>query len=157
MINDEYRALLEDARDALYDLLQATDPAKGMLVRRAYGDIDRTLTEDDERARRRERWAERDREWHNQLTVREREDLVLEQLATRGFTITDLTRELGTAHPELKIWRSGVTQIVRGLFNRRELSREPEPFAGKVRYRYFRDADLNGPIVDLERAYREAS
>jgi hypothetical protein len=50
--------------------------------------------------------------------------------------------------------RSG--RRVMRMYHHRELDRLGEPFKGKVRYRYFRRG-LEGPIVDLERAFHEHS
>jgi acetylornithine deacetylase len=49
---------------------------------------------------------------------------------------------------------SSIRSTVMRMYHHRELDRRGEPFKGKLRYRYFRRG-LEGPIVDLERAFHE--
>lgn len=97
----------------------------------------------------------------------ERERLVSKVLGEGRLLIRELTERINAAlgYPESTdedgyrsaraVYESEIRNLVVRLVRDGQLEREPEPFEGKIRYRYSRKRGLDGPIADLERAYRD--
>jgi hypothetical protein len=116
---------------------------------------DRKAREREERRERRFAWKE------SPLVEREREALQL--LGDDRLTIKEITERFNEAHPEPDIpiiFDTDVRPLMYRLLHAREVDRKAEPRVpgGKaVRHRYFRRQTLEGPIVDLERTFREGT
>jgi hypothetical protein len=167
-MTDEYARLVEDARDALGDLLRASEPGTGLTLHHSYnvlklmaeqeaGDTDQEVADPiaDEPANLL-RGPDR-RPWVRHTTVHERERQVIEMFGDDRLTVTELWRELMSAHDEWSVERSPVASIVNRLHVARELDRVGEPYCGRTRYRYFRRTKLEGPIADLQRQFDEGA
>lgn len=141
-MTDDYLELVEGARDALFDLLMATEPGTGMRLHAAYAELKRAA----------EREVPR---WTDEVSPQERERQVLSVLSEHRLTIRELTERLD-AELEARVYESHVRACVMRLFAARELDRKPEPgLKGRPRFRYFKRTRLEGPIADLERALQE--
>lgn len=158
--DEEYRHLMEVARDALLDLLDLTDPGDGFDLRSAYARICRDLERDDERrwrAEEHEREAEqraRQDVWRR-MRREERQIAVLDALHGDRLTIKSLTERLNRrlADGDRTVCESDVRRVVMRMLALGQLDRVSEPFRGKVRHRYFCARLPDGPIADLQRAY----
>lgn len=118
------------------------------LIKERFGTMPRVVSEDAERIRLFELQRERRQEWQRSPWAY-REGALFDVLADERLTISELTERL-----ELHgLYASDVRTLLRRMVERRQLEREPEPFRGKVRYRYFQRRGLEGPIADLERAF----
>ncbi len=179
--DDDYRELIQSAHAALSDLLDSSTHDSWLELRSSYGSLRQALRRDDAaRARdneQREResskqdlecfrreFQERDQRqaavW-TRRPVAVRESLLLRVLGEDRLIIRELTSrlnaELGSAEKRLPtLYEGNVRRLVMRMLRTGQLEREPEAFKGKTRYRYyFRKSVLDGPIVELERAYHE--
>ena len=166
----EYIELLENARDALRALIRGSEPGSQGVINMnvAYRDITGAI-EREGRETQRERPVDEHSPateiprtvatayWTVATTVREREHHVLNTLADERLTITEVFWRLIHAHPEYSINHTTVTSVVTRLFTRSELDREPEPYRGRTRYRYYRRDALEGEIANLDAAFRADS
>jgi hypothetical protein len=95
-----------------------------------------------------------------------RESLLFQVLGDERLILRELTSrlnaELGTPDHEPysalvaePVYQGNVRSLVMRMFHAGQLERVAESFKNKTRYRYFRKRGLDGPIVDLERAYHE--
>jgi hypothetical protein len=87
----------------------------------------------------------------------ERERLALELLGPDRLVIRELLGRFREQRSDLDTYESDIRSVLHRLLEAREVDRKPEPRVpgGKaIRYRYFR-RKLDGPIVDLERAFHE--
>ncbi len=92
--------------------------------------------------------------------IERREAILLEALGDEGRTrreIADKMNELvgGNVgiHPVLR--PSSLQTLLPRMLDSGQLVREKEVFQNKPRWRYFRARGLDGPIADLDRAYRD--
>jgi hypothetical protein len=156
MTEDEYRELEEAALKAIGDLLRESEPGTGLYMHETYARLKSLISEPAPTATT-TMTRERTPDWFDVLSVAERAREVLEILSEHRLTIGELTERLQKKHdPDLKIYISHVRSAVTRLYNARELDREPETFRKtRTRYRYFQRTSLDGPIVDLERAFHE--
>jgi hypothetical protein len=98
-----------------------------------------------------------------QLSSERREALLLNALADNRLTIRELASGMATELGYAPDDRAGALgeyytrPLVRRLFRDGQLERVAEEFKGKTRYRYLRKRALEGPIVELERAYHDES
>lgn len=152
---------LEDARDALGDLLAITEPGTGIILHRAYAELKWAIekeTRDLQPAKptpseiKSEFDANR---WINALAMEQRERQVLQALSERPLAVSALTSHLRAApeNEELHIYESNVRVVVRKLFVAKELDRREFYVGRRLGYRYFRRTELAGPIADLQRAF----
>jgi hypothetical protein len=178
---DDYRVLIEDARDAVRALLEASTPESWIGLRGNYGRLLEHLADDD---RNRERIAERaaaaelvamsaekqlrrQNEQHaaqvawQSLSRERREAAVLDVLGDEQLTRTEIAKRLDAKlrTPECGRWGvvyvSYVRPVLERMVNARQLERETELFKNKPRHRYSRRRGLDGPIADLERRFHE--
>ena len=172
--SEDYRELIENARDAMRELLKKSEPDSWLGLRNSYAEIRRALNVDDgliERLRKRTEQEERrtlstthdgDRErreeaaiWKSVSKV-ERERVAIEMIGEGRLTLTELTHKFQEHFGfDGTIYHSQIRPIAMRLLAAGELQREAEDFQGKVRYRWFRRRGLDGPIADLERAYHD--
>jgi hypothetical protein len=169
---EEYRELIEDARDAVNALLDVSTHHSWATLRRAYGDLVEALWRDEgerlrdelrevaalEAKQREDRFAARDG-WLGM--VREaRENRVLDVLGEGRWTIRQVMGRLNGAlgcedGDAAAVYEGDVRRILRRMCAAGQLERAPERFQGKIRYRYFRKVGLHGAIAELDRAYRD--
>jgi hypothetical protein len=181
MAKDEhYVELMIEAKDALGDMLRATEPGMGSLYHQAYAGLKQQIEEatgerhrgphprlpgaeghdatepatshfDDYHVKNREiRRCRRD------FTRPQRERFILEQLGDEGLTTGEIAERFSKHHPELGLYPGHIQPIVADMFKNRELRREPTGLSGpNPRWRYFRNATLEGPIADLDRQLQE--
>lgn len=105
----------------------------------------------------------RDREWEEsragwtQLTKLARERLILETLGDEGYTVPELVTKLAAEHERRRVHYSDVYPVVRCLLFAGEVRRVSEPVrrTRKAVWRYFRQAELRGPIAELERVVND--
>jgi hypothetical protein len=171
--DEDYRELIEGARDAAYELLVVSTPDSLMGLRREYTELRRLLERDDQKRQeeqgrqaadeqkdhRRELAEIRERRnvWA-QIPRERRESLLFQVLGDERLILRELTSrlnaELGTPDRKSSSVDDGnVRSLVMRMFHAGQLERAEETFKNKPRYRYFRKRGLDGPIVDLERAY----
>lgn len=100
-------------------------------------------------------WAEQREGW-TQLSLIERERLVVETLGESTLSISDLI-EKWSDRPDLKIHYPEVYPTVKALYDAGELNRSIRPVRGTARVcnHYFRKTELSGPITDLERTFHD--
>ena len=170
--DDQYRGLIEDASDAIGELLNASTPDSWLRLRADYGQLCRTLESDDrarecgEDERRQREWEaqrddQRDRraEWRRSSAA-SRESLLLQALGDERLVIREITPRLNAQLGSYEkgwqtLYESDVRRLAMRMCHSGQLERAAEKFQGKVRYRYHRKRTLNGPIADLERTYQQ--
>jgi hypothetical protein len=101
MTDDEYRELVEAARDALHDLLVETEPGAGMSLHWAYNQLKETLKKTNEPDSPPATVGDGDAPWdggasywHKVCSVADRDREVLEILASEPLTIREVTERL---------------------------------------------------------------
>ena len=165
---DDYREMIEEAVAALDALFEKSTPDSWIWLRGGYRDLRRALECDDakrlaeDRRQQRDRFsdqAERQASWRR-LPRDRRESLLLHVLGEGRLTLREITRrlnaELGVPEGALPtLFDDKVRPMVRRMVDIGQLERTEESFQGKLRYRYARKRDLEGPISELERAYHE--
>lgn len=168
--SDEYVELIETAKDAVRELLMATEPGTGLGLHSAYntlkamhekGTTPQTTTSHGDRER--QMWAARHEEWAaaregwTQLSLPERERLVIETIGEGKVPIRELLSKWNERPDMSSIHYSDVYPTVRALYKAGELDRSIERVKNTQRtcQHYFRKAKLAGPIVDLERTFHE--
>jgi hypothetical protein len=154
------------AADAALHALEETRQARHDARR------EREETEQERRVkweREREEWREWERVWRNMPRSR-RESLVFDVLGDESLIIREiadrvndelarLNREHGLKQPTGSgriMYEDGIRPTVMRMLNAGQLERSPETFRKtRTRYRFTRKRGLDGPIVDLERAYHD--
>jgi hypothetical protein len=173
--DEEFRELIEEARDAVRKLLDDSEHDSWVALRRGYRELrwaldlrdsapDETAPAAVDAFKVAEKAAnERRRAWQ-QMSRDQRENLLLHVLSDRQLLIRELTSrlnvELGPADRKIDrtLYDSDVRSLVMRLFREGQLERESETFnKTHMRYRYMRRRELDGPIAGLERAYRAES
>lgn len=173
--SDDFRDRIESAREAVLDLLRASEPDSWVSLRAGYGELRGALARDDKQRELEERKREKDERWERKLEVEDeakgswrqlsaaaRESLLLQVLGDERLILRQLTdrlnAELGHPTKPVAVYQGHVRSLVMRMFGAGQLEREPETFnKTHTRYRYFRRRMVDGPIVDLERAYHEGS
>lgn len=122
--------------------------------RGCWKDLHSTLRKLEKSARSAPTSREMEQAWR-QMPRDQRERLVLEGLANSELTLRQLTARISSMRPDLKVYQTDITTLARKMVDTGELQRRPEPWNGKVRYRYFRLGKLEGPIADLNRILTE--
>ena len=172
IFDNEYRELIEEARDAVRKLLDESEHDSWGSLRVGYGQLRDALARDDKAREgddeKRERQAkiyarsEGERVWKATPAER-RESLLLQVLGDEYLIIRELTSRLRTELGYLQeadgatVYDSDVRRQAEKMLHAGELDRLAERFGGgaKFRWRYFRKQALDGPIVDLERRFRD--
>lgn len=172
-MSDEYVKRCEKAQRALRKVIRMTEPGTGWKLHAAYAELS-TITKrgagiEDAPASDPpspsggasgmidwEKRREVARRW-GQLPAEERERLVIEQLGERRLTLAELAGEMRAAHPDTcgQLYDTTLRPHAQKMIDRGVLAREGEQFRGKTRYRYFQPVKLEGPIADLDRAFRD--
>lgn len=172
--SEGYRELLEEARGAIRDLLDESKHDAFIQLRYGYREIRRVIESDnqkrEEEARRSERESkidaarEGERAWKGASPAR-REHVLLNALGDGHLIIRELVprmnAELGYPPAEGQrgkaIYDSDVRRLLEKMLRAGQLERVKEAFGGgnKFRWRYSVKRTLDGPIVDLERAYQD--
>ena len=106
---DDYRDLIEDARDAVRDLLDASTPNSWLGLRASCGAIVRVLERDDrdraqeelkeqaeEDRRKRDEWRERESAW-KRVSAAQRESLLFDALGEERLVIREIAARINTA------------------------------------------------------------
>jgi len=164
MTDDDYRALAKEARDALRNVIKATEPGTGMVLHSAYTCLKRMVEPEPETTVSTE--SEEHKEWwrrrHEQraqwtkLSMPERNRLTLELLGEDQLTVREVMDRLRGELGESAVGDGDTRGVLKRLLDAEEVHRKPEHnTCGRVRYRYFRNTHLAGPIVDLERSFHE--
>jgi len=166
MTNDDYRALAIEARDALRDVIKASEPGTGMVLHSAYTCLKRMLepepepettvsTQSEEHKECWRRHHEQRARW-TKLSMPERNRLTLELLGEDELTVREVMDRLRGELGESAVSDVDARGVLKRLLDAEEVQRKLDPNSGgTVRYRYFRNTDLSGPIVDLERTFHE--
>jgi ribonuclease D len=168
--DDDYRELIEGARDALRELLDDSNHDSWLQVRIAYGELRTALARDDKEQERHERHertqdryaaeAEATDAWRR-TPAAARESLLLRVLGDERLILRQLTSRLNAelGYPTGKgcsVYENNVRNLATRMLRAGQLEREAETFnKTHTRYRYFRKRTLEGPIIDLERTYQE--
>ena len=161
-----------DLRAGLRELGQAVrdNERRGELLR-VQEELEKLREEQKNATRRRESVSQRridlddaEAAWKRMPRER-RETLVLHVLGDDRLVIREITgrmnAELGYPQSEGEsrvraLYGSEVTNLVKRLWREGQLEREAETFkVNHTRYRYSRRRGLDGPIADLERAFRD--
>jgi hypothetical protein len=132
----------------------------------AHHATNRPVTPREQRARDLAASREADEVWRQ--TPRERREVLLFQvLGDEALILRELTErmngELGFPQPPgtrapRAVYDGSVRSLVQRMLRDGQLERKSETFnKTHMRYRYFRRRGLEGPIADLERAYRDDS
>lgn len=89
------------------------------------------------------------------LSMDRREAFVFQFLGDDHLTIAELTKRFeAELEPDIAIYESHVRGIVTRMFNTGQLAREGEEWHSRIRYRYLRKRELEGPIVELDAMLR---
>jgi hypothetical protein len=167
-MQDEYRELLENARAALCDLLMASEPGTHLLpLQKAYDILkqaadrptlssttaQRPLAHDSDAHSYRERRAA----WRR-LPIPARGRLIVELLGEDVLTCREIARRVDAQYgADYNVYTSTVQAELYRLMQAGEVRRRPGYGGRQNPHRYFRNRDLEGPIADLERTYRDAA
>jgi hypothetical protein len=167
-----YRELIEGARDAVHELLVGAPPDSWMGLRRNYTELRRIIELDDQaikaRSRtettpsahqaRRNRLDELESVWR-EMPMERRESFLFQALRDERLTLREITARLNVVldapEGEFIVYQSNVRSLVMRMLRAGQLERVAETFKNKTRFRYFRKRGLDGPIVDLERAFHD--
>lgn len=170
---DDYRELIETAHDAIDELLNASKHDSWMRLRLAYGEMSDALELDEakrekaekrdaEAAERRAAVARRQeiRERWTKLPAARREGILLDVLGDERLFHRDLCDRVNTAlvgapDEECAVYPTEVQVLAKSMFDAGQLDRAVDPTSRRRRYVYFRKRGLDGPIADLDRAYRD--
>ena len=165
MSSHNYRELLEEARDALRNVLKESEPGTGQTLHSAYNTIKESIQKEEEaivaaeraagtRERRAEQAEQRD-QWA-ELSIPERHRLTLELFGEDQLTAREVRDRLRVELGESAVYDGDIRNELKRLIDAGELQRKLEPNTrGRTRYRYFRNTHLSGPIVALERTFHE--
>lgn len=164
-MTDRYKELTEDARSALYNLLRDTEPGTGGSLHIAYRALkamveEQTKAEEepeshDSMADFRRECRERSAAW-KEIGHADRARLIFEVIGDGRSTVTEVTAMLEERLGDgVAVYQGTTRQVLMRLLSEGELDREPEHFQGKIRYRFFRNTNLAGPIADLERTFHD--
>jgi len=164
MTNDDYRALAKEARDAVRDVIKASEPGTGMVLHSAYTCLKHmsepepettVSTQSEEHKERWQRHHEQRARWRK-LSMPERNRLTLELLGGDELTVREVMDRLRGELGESAVGDGDTRGVLKRLLDAEEVHRKLEANAcGRTRYRYFRNTHLAGPIVDLERTFHE--
>jgi len=106
-----------------------------------------------------EEWQRRRREHREQwtkLSKPERNRLTLELLGEDQLTVREVMDRLRGELGESAVGDGDTRGVLKRLLDAEEVHRKLDPNSGgTVRYRYFRNTHLSGPIVDLDRTFHE--
>lgn len=162
MTAGEYTEACRVAKEALYDVLMATEPDTGGRLRVAYTQLKRLSgtgeaghgreTREREEREREERLQEHKRRtgW-KRISMDRREAFAFQLLGDDRLTIADLTKRFRTEFgTDIAIHETHIRGLVARMLEAGHLARKGEAWQGRVRYRYFRKRELEGPIVELE-------
>lgn len=150
-MSDRYIELCHTAKDALYELLKATEPDMGYKLRTAYSDLKTYIAEHGEAE---DSPAEPEPERWGDLPIPQRQAHVLEHLGEDRLTISELTTVLEKAlHVDYSVYENWVRSAVNRMFKEGKLQREGEQWHSRIRYRYYVPRELEGPIADLQRQF----
>lgn len=105
--------------------------------------------DDDGAAESGDRWTDKP------VSVRER--IVLETIGDGRLTNRGIWEAVREAHPAVHLFKSDIAPVTRRLVAADEIVCEREPWNGRTRNRYHRRTNLDGPIADLDRAFRDGS
>lgn len=167
MATDEYVAKLEAAREALDDLIMATEPGTGWKLHEAYTDIKVSLQRAEKRsaqttaaaqherdAELRQAWREARAAWRD-LPAAVKQHAVLSALADDRLTVTETLERLSAAHPDAVIGYGGARSVLHQLIDTGDVTRSPFTHRGRQMWRYRRNTSLTGAIADLNRQIKE--
>jgi hypothetical protein len=167
-MSDDYAELVRAAKDALGDMLRASEPGTGLSLHMAYaalksmldkeqGTVVETQQESPEKKLARE-FAEaqaRTRLWLD-LNLDDRHRIILQVIGDEKLTLREITKRLDDYRDDWKIWQSNVASTVKRLCERGDLACEKDMLGNRPRNRYFHSTDLTGTIADLEREFGDA-
>jgi hypothetical protein len=91
------------------------------------------------------------KKWKN-VSIPEREALLHQALGDRRRTTSELAEKMSELWGAT-VYTAEAAALVARMWKAGLLAREPEPFKGQVRYRYFHPAELSGTIAELEQAF----
>lgn len=165
-MRDDYRALVEDARDALHGLLRETAPGTGLTMHYAYNELRRMLEEADrppappkpvpycetnefkQHLRQKEAWRD--------LPRAEKHHMVRNALGDSALIVSQITERMQEAHgSSYPIYDTAVRVLANELVEQGELERVKElrvPGGTAWRWRYSRRASLSPEVEALQRA-----
>ena len=170
-MDDEYTTLVEAARDALGDLLRASEPGTGLALHSAYNSLKQMLARaEDGKCEPATRGSATTSpptvagQW-KRASAADRDRWVLEALADDRVLVTEVERRvtlaLGDEHKPGQERYFGISAgpILKRLLEAREIDRAEVPgYRGgpHPRWLYFRRTRLSGPIVDLDSQFNDA-
>lgn len=162
----EYIELCKTAKDAIRDVIKASEPGSGWKLHVAYNDLKAVIekskgkgadeprlpeSRDEEvNAERNLRW-EHEKAW-NATRGERRQRLILEALRSDRLTLREIAERLNGQHADRfgRVYDSMLRGEVYKMLAAGELEREREDFKNKPRFRYFRKPGLTGPIAELD-------
>lgn len=130
-MRDEYRALIEEACDALRALLRRTEPDAGLILHQAYAELAHQLRQLDEQQTlqhqaARDQYRARADAWAK-TPIAERCQRILNALRGDRLTVRELTERLRTLHVDCDIYEYSVKSLVEKLVAQGDLGRTKEP------------------------------
>jgi hypothetical protein len=166
-MDDEYQALVEEARDALRALLVNSEPGTGLSLHSAYNDLKRMHEKTEAAAakaeaaaakaatvRRHQEQAEQMDAWRKTPRT-ERKHRILNALRDDRLTVSKIMRRLQKDWP---VYENDLRPLIKEMLDQGELDRAKEPrVPGGVAWcwRYHRRTELGGEIEALERSFDE--
>jgi hypothetical protein len=158
---DEYRDLLIAAKDALGELLRASEPGTGPTLHTAYADLKDSITRREDLLNGRdkpethdtrdqaEEWWKRRQTWRR-TPDHERRRIALDALGDERLSVREVQERINATH-EVLISDSNVQMLFTRMLQAGEIDREVvDGRARQKRYRYFRKP-MSGEIVALEK------
>lgn len=169
MSHDDYLELIENARDALYALLKETDTALPCItIREAYRicrdelakgrgqPSPAELAKQAEQEREREEQAIWDR-WKN-TPRHERWRTILDALGDSTWPISALAARVDEMRDDWRVFTPAVQAELYKMIAAGEVQREKRPWRHEQTcWHYSRRRNLEGPIADLDAAFRTSA
>lgn len=170
--SNDFRLLIEDAMEAVEDLVKHAAPDSFSYLRLGYGEMRRGLECDDDdlldlgrdqktqldiTASRVAQRAARAK-WTG-LTIDDRQNLIVSAIGGDRCSLHEITERVNQAlvGPEAEwraVYEEGLRPVVLEIFERGEIDRDDDARTKRRRFVYFRRRGLDGPIAELERAFQ---
>lgn len=165
MSSSDWLEALEEAQEALRRVIKMAEPGTGIPLHLAYNQL-KVVADRERQGTGREQpaappqdaamtFAEARQRWRG-LCWAQREQILLEALGDECLTPRELLpRVRRLLNLDYGVYDNNIRALADRMREAGELERHAEQWRGRVRYRYSRRTQLEGPIADLDRVFAE--